>query len=701
MRTVPGLVFTLLCCQAFANDSADTTSLAPVVVTATRQAQPAFEFPASVDSVALNEVDANTPGINASEYLLGVAGVVARNRQNYAQDEQISIRGFGARSSFGVRDVRLFSDGIPASMPDGQGQVSNFNFDSADRIEVLRGPFAALYGNASGGVIQIFTADGGDPPQMRSTISAGDYGTYRIGVGARGADGAVDYNLALSHFYLDGYRAHGRAERNNANVKTGIRIDENRKLTLIANSVVIPNADDPLGLTPGQFEQDPRQAKAVAVQFDTRKSVHQNQFGAIYEQALDANQDLTALAYYGQRSVVQFQAIPLSVQAKPTSPGGVIDLGGDYGGADLHWVWHGMLAQRAFDITAGATYDRQDTQRRGYNNFIVDMLGVQGDLRRDEQDDVYNFDQYLQATWDFAPRWKLSAGARHSAVHFSVADHFLANGDDSGSRSYSAITPVVGLLFRAAPVWRLYAAYGTGFETPTFNELGYRIDGSAGINFDLLPARSRNGEIGSKLKLGPGELDLAVFRADTSHELAVDTSGGGRTTYQNIDHARRQGAEASFRYAFAGGLSTELIYTYTDASFRSAFLTCSIGPCTTPTILVDSGTQIPGVPRALFHAELAYRAGVAWNAKLETEAASRTPVNDVNSQFAPGYAVLDASIGYVFARGGADVSTFLRLSNAFDRRYVGSVIVNESNGRYFEPAAGRTLFAGCSIAWKH
>jgi len=260
----------LLGCKTFAAEPADENSLATIVVTATRQAQPAFELPASIDSVALSQAGANTPGINPSEYLSGVAGLVARNRQNYAQDEQISIRGFGARSSFGVRDVRLFSDGIPASMPDGQGQVSNFNFDSADRIEVLRGPFAAPYGNASGGVIQIFTADGGEPSELRGSLSAGDYGTYRIGLGARGADGAVNYNLALSHFYTDSYRGHARAERDNANVKTGIQLGDGRKLTLLANSVVIPGADDPLGLTRSQFEQNPRQPQPVAAQFDTR-----------------------------------------------------------------------------------------------------------------------------------------------------------------------------------------------------------------------------------------------------------------------------------------------------------------------------------------------------------------------------------------------------------------------------------------------
>ena len=699
MHNFSGLVAIALCCNAAAAEPSDEDILAPIVVMATREAQPAFEFPASTDAVSLSHADANTPAINASEYLSGVAGVLARDRQNYAQDEQISIRGFGARSSFGVRDVRLFSDGIPASMPDGQGQVSNFSLDSADRIEVLRGPFAALYGNASGGVIQIFTAEGSEPSELRGSISAGDYGTYRIGIGARGLDGAIGYNLSLSQFYTDNYRAHGRAQRENGNLKIDIHLDENRKLTLLANSVVVPNADDPLGLTRAQFETDPRQPQPVAVSFDTRKSVHQDQIGAIYEQAIGANQILSVLGYYGIRSVEQFQAIPLSVQSKSTSPGGVIDLDGNYGGADAHWSWHGSLAQRPLEVTLGGTYDRQNVHRRGYNNFVDDVLGVAGDLRREEQDDVYNFDQYLQATWDVAERWKLSAGARHSAVHFAADDHFVANGDDSGRQSYSATTPVAGLLYRASPEWHLYAAYGTGFETPTFNELGYRPNGTAGLNFDLQPAHSRNGEVGSKLQLGRGEFDVALFRANTDHELAVATSSGGRTTYQNIDHARRQGLEQSFRYAFSASLRAAIAYTYTDASFRSAFLTCT-GNCTTPATPVPAGARIPGVPKSLVHAELGFGAASSWNAKIELDAAEKTPVNDVNTQFAPGYATAGASIGYAFTRGQADISAYLRVNNVFDRNYVGSVIVNESNGRYFEPAAGRTLFAGCSILWK-
>jgi iron complex outermembrane receptor protein len=690
--------------QTSQTDHTNQTNLPAIVVTATRSAQSSFEIPASVDAVTVNASGDNTPNVNVSEYLDGIPGVVARNRQNYAQDEQISIRGFGSRSSFGVRGVRLYTDGIPATMPDGQGQVSNFSLDSAERIEVLRGPFSALYGNSSGGVIQIFTADGSDPAQWTGSAGGGSYGTWRVGAGARGVSGPLDYNVAVSHFATDGYRGHGRAQRENANAKVNIHLDGERKLTLLLNTVSLPTVDDPLGLTRAQFDSDPRQAQAVAVQYDTRKSVHQTQGGAVYEQALDGNQSIRILGYYGQRDVQQFLSIPPVAQQRPTSAGAVIDLSGNYGGSDMRWAWRGGSVERPFDVTAGISYDVQNQHRLGYNNYVGSVVGVQGDLRRDEQDDEFDFDQYLQADWRFADQWSLSAGMRHSKVHFTSDDHYVAAGnpDDSGTVDYGATTPVAGLMFRASEHWHLYASYGNGFETPTFNELGYRPDGSAGINFGLVPARSRNGEIGSKLRAGNGaEFDVALFQANTRHELAVDNSSGGRTTYQNIDRARRRGVEAKLTWPIARDWRFEAAYTYLDATFESPFLTCPAATgCTTPNTLVPAGTRIPGVPESEFHAGLRFGGELGWNASVEANAASNVAVNDQNTQYAPGYGVLGASVGYVFDVRDARLSTFVRLDNLLDHGYVGSVIVNESNGRYYEPAPGRNIFAGVQVNWK-
>src|SRR6478609_9189374 len=246
--------------------------LPPVVVTTPMPgvALPAFDTPASVDVIDGATMRSGQLGINLSESLSRVPGVVALNRQNYAQDLQISVRGFGARSTFGVRGVRLYTDGIPATMPDGQGQVSHFNLDSADRVEVLRGPFSALYGNSSGGVIQLFTADGSDPGQFKFGLVGQSYDTWRASVNARGVSGPADYNIDFTHFETDGYRDHSAAQRESGNGKLNIKVGDGGKLTLLINTVNIPGAQDPLGITRAQFESDPRSVASVAEQFNTR-----------------------------------------------------------------------------------------------------------------------------------------------------------------------------------------------------------------------------------------------------------------------------------------------------------------------------------------------------------------------------------------------------------------------------------------------
>ncbi|MBS0432109.1 MAG: TonB-dependent receptor [Proteobacteria bacterium] len=671
-------------------------TLPAIVVTATRIPEPAFDVPASIDVVQIDATGQDSPGINASEYLRGVPGVLARDRQNYAQDEQISIRGFGARSTFGVRGVRLYTDGIPATMPDGQGQVSNFDFGGADRIEVLRGPFSALYGNSSGGVIQLFTADGSDPPEWLGALSAGSYGTWRVDTGARGTRGGFGYNLDLSDFHTDGYREHSRAERINGNAKFDFRTASGGKLTVLVNTVSLPESLDPQGLTWQQFEADPRQASPSALTFDTRKSVHQAQGGMVFTQPFDDGQTFRAMVYYGHRTVQQFLSVPVGAQQNPLSSGGVVDLDTDYGGTDLRWTIQRDLAGRPLELAAGVAFDREDQLRRGYENFVGDMLGVVGALRRNEQDDVYDFDQYAQGTWQFAQRWSLTLGARHSEVRFSSDDHYITddNPNDSGRVAYGSTDPVAGLLFRANQDWHLYASYGNGFETPTFNELAYRPDDESGLNFALRPAHSRNGEAGSKWRFGNGgKLDLALFQADTRDELAVLGSSGGRTTYQNIGRARRRGAEIGLQLPLADDWSFEAAYTFLDARFLDAFTDCSGATgCN-----VAAGTRIPGVPRNLLDASLRWGGPLGWHAALQADAAGAVTVNDNGSQSAPGYAVFGANVGYVLDNGRYRFTPYFRIDNLFNRRYIGSVIVNQANGGSFEPAPGRTFLIGATL----
>jgi iron complex outermembrane receptor protein len=674
--------------------------LPDIVVTATRTEQSSFDVPASIDSVPIGDTT-DTLGVNPSEFLDGVPGVLARDRQNYAQDEQISIRGFGARSTFGVRGVRLYTDGIPATMPDGQGQVSHFNLDSGDRIEVLRGPFSALYGNSSGGVIQLFTADGTEPGQFKAGLVGESYDTWRASVNARGVYGPADYNVDFTHFETNGYRDHSAAQRESGNGKLNVKVGDGGKLTLLLNTVNIPGAQDPLGLTRAQFESDPRGVAPVAEQFNTRKSVQQSQGGAIYEQDFGGGNSLRLMGYAGQRDVTQYLAIPVMTQSNPLHSGGVVDLSGDYGGTDMRWTWKGDLAGRPFEIAAGLNYDRQNQDRRGYENFVGDILGVKGNLRRDEDDTVFDFDQYAQATWHFTDAWSLTAGARHSEVKFNSDDHYVTdtNPNDSGHVDYSATTPVAGLMWRASDAVHAYASFGKGFETPTFNELAYRADGGPGLAFNLVPAKSTNGEIGLKMRPAQAiDFNLAVFRAETKNELTIATNSGGRTTYQNIPKSRRQGAEAGLNAQLAENWKLQLAFTWLDATFRSDFLTCPGTPCTQP-VVAPAGTKIPGVPKQDFFAEIAWGKDVGWRAGVKGEYVGSVPVNDLNTDAAPSYFTLGVDVGYGFNLTSGQLRTFFSIDNALDRKYAGSVIVNDGNGRYFEPAPGRTYLLGAQWLW--
>ncbi len=700
------LAAALLACAA----GAAAQSLPAVTISATRTERPPFEVPASVDVIDGERLRSDgRPQLNLSESVALTPGLQARDRQNQAQDLQLSVRGFGARSTFGVRGVRIYVDGIPATMPDGQGQLSHIDLGSASRVEVLRGPFSSLYGNSSGGVVQVFTEEGDGPPVVTPSFAFGSDGFVRGGLRAAGSSGALGYSLSASRIQTDGYRDHSAAERDLANARLDLKLAEGRKLTLIANRVEV-TADDPLGLTRAQFNANPRGVDPVALQFNTRKTVTQTQGGLVYTTPIVPGHSLRAMVYYGSRETVQFQSIPVATQGNPQSPGGVIDLGRNYGGIDLRWTGQLTLASRPLEMVAGLAYDTLREDRRGFQNFTgtgaTQRLGVQGALRRDEVNRADNLDPYAQATWQFADRWSLNAGVRRGTVKFESSDRYIVgtNPDDSGSAKYSATLPAAGLSFAATPQTRFYVAAGKGFETPTFNEISYRANGATGLNFDLKPSRSNNVEAGVKWRTPQGagprtEINAAIFETRTRDEIVVQTNSGGRSAFQNAGDTRRRGLELAASQTFAGSALAQLSYTWLDAQYRDAFRTCSAPPCTVPNVQVAAGNRIPGIARTSFAAEVGWRPVQGWQGGLEARYLGSVPVNDTNSDAAGSYFTLAAHTGYVFVTGPWRLSASARVENLADKKYAGSVIVNESNGRYFEPAAGRTWLLSAAASY--
>ena len=702
-----GLCGLLACLAApvLAQTGPGEPSLRPITVTVTRGvAQSAFDAPASVDIIDGAVIRNSQLQVNLSETLSRVPGLVAQNRQNYAQDIQISSRGFGARSTFGVRGLRLYADGIPASGPDGQGQVSHFDLASASRIEVLRGPFSALYGNSSGGVNSIFSADGGPQTEAEVATSFGSDGVRRTGLRLGGQQGKLQYSLSAADFSTDGWREHSAASRGSFNGKLTYKQSEDTRLSFVLNKVTMPDVQDPLGLSRAEMQADPRQATPVALQFNTRKSVDQLQGGMVLEQRLGGGQSLQFTVYTGERATQQFQAIPVATQIPPSQPGGVIDLERNYQGLDARWTNKTRWLERPLTLTAGLAADEMKEQRRGYQNFVGSTLGVQGALRRDENNKVSNFDQYLQAQWEMAERWSASAGLRHSKVSFRSRDSYVAagNGDDSGSTSYQATTPALGLVFHASEQVNVYAALGRGFETPTLNELAYRPSGATGMNFGLDAASSRQWELGVKTQLADGvQLNAAYFRARTDDEIVVLSNTGGRSSFQNAGSTQRDGVEAVLSGQWSKSWSGLLSASWLDARYTSSFLTCVAAPCATPNTLIASGNRIPGIPQATLYGELAWQHN-PWGLEtaLEWRYVGKIAVDDLNSDNAPAVGVFNLRASLVQAIGRWSFKEFLRVDNLADRMYSGSVIVNEGNRRFFEPAPGRTWLVGLNANYQ-
>ncbi|HBT0448687.1 TPA: TonB-dependent receptor [Klebsiella pneumoniae] len=689
---LPALLLPLIAAAQAADEQTMVVTAAPTTVSE-------LDTPAAVSVVNGDEMRQAAPRVNLSESLGAVPGLQVQNRQNYAQDLQLSIRGFGSRSTYGVRGLRIYVDGIPATMPDGQGQTSNIDIGSVDTIEVLRGPFSALYGNSSGGVINVTSQTGTQPPTVEASSYYGSFGTWHYGMKATGAvgDGShagdVDYTVSTNRFTTHGYRDHSGARKNLANARLGVRINDVSKLTLLLNSVDI-KANDAGGLTADEWRDNPRQSPR-GDQYNTRKNTRQTQAGLRYERQLSAQDDLSVMMYAGERETTQFQSIPRAPQLKPSHAGGVIDLTRHYQGIDTRLTHRGELLVPV-TLTAGLDYENMSERRKGYENFVMvngaPQYGEQGALRRNERNLMWNVDPYLQTQWQLTDKLSLDAGVRYSSVWFDSNDYYITpgNGDDSGDASYHKWLPAGSLKYALTDAWNVYLSAGRGFETPTINELSYRSDNQSGLNFGLKPSTNDTVEIGSKTRIGNGLFTAALFQTNTDNEIVVDSSSGGRTSYKNAGKTRRQGMELGLDQQFGESWRLKAAWTWLDATYRTNV--CDDASC--------NGNRIPGIARNMGYASFGYQPEQGWYAGSDIRYMSDIMANDENTAKAPSWTVVGLTTGYKWSYGRMDMDLFGRIDNLFDREYVGSVIVNESNGRYYEPAQGRNYGIGLNLAWR-
>lgn len=673
----------------------DVTVLPTLHVEATRTDTTYLQTPASVFRIDAPQVDTSSQ-VNLTEVVKGIPSLQLRNRENYAQDLQLSMRGFGARSTFGVRGIRLYVDGIPATMPDGQGQTSNIDLSSLDHVEVLTGPFSSLYGNSSGGTILTSTKEGQGKDSIELSYSGGSHDKSRAGLvlqgGAKGAN-EPSYVISSSYFDTDGYREHSSAEKVLNNAKLSWNLVDGSKINWVTNYVKI-HADDPQGLNRDQWNANPKQQVPFLKQFNVRKDIEQTQTGVTWSKPINDKNELYAMAYLGNRQVTQYQSIPKSTQdASINHAGGVIDFERDYYGADFRWTGKELLPNTTLSV--GVALDAMDEDRKGFENFNLvngqPSYGVKGNLRRDEDNTLWNIDPYLQASWQFLPTWRLDTGVRYSNVHYKSKDNYLSNGDDSGKTDYSKVLPSAALSWQILPELMAYVSYAKGFETPTFTEMAYRPDGESGFNFDLTASTSDTYETGLKSQNQLGDFTLAVFQTKTKDDIVSAGNSNGRSTFRNADKTLREGVEFAWNKKLWRDLTATASYTYLDATFDADI------PALGSIAQIPSGNAIPGIAKNQAYASLAWQPSHGLYGGVDVQYMDKVYVNDTNNDAAPSYSVTSANVGYAWVMGDWKVNSFARVDNLFDKNYAGSVIVNDGNGRYFEPADGRNWSAGLRV----
>lgn len=670
-----------------AETAAESADIERLVITATRTARPWLETPAAVEHV---DVESLTPGMrtDAAELLEGMVGLQVDTRFNFAQDTRITLRGFGARAAFGVRGVRLRLDGIPLSMPDGQAQTSSILLDEPSSVEVLRGPLAAIHGNSAGGVIDMQSSR---PLQSTASasLSGGSAKRERQHVRAVYADEHQSFSGDYARFRTDGDRPFSAVKRDQWALRWYRDLGEQAELILRLDDNDAPLLQDPLALSPGQWLENPQQTAPQAATFGTRKSIRHRQQSLTLRardfSALHWLADWQLSAWHGKREIEQYLAFPGTAIS---SSGAVIDLSRSFYGTNLSSTVQ-PLADTPWQLTLALEQEQQKDERLGF----VNDFGSRGELRRDETGRVDSRDATLISDWQFHPRWAWVTGARLSRIDFTVADRFIVPGnpDDSGEVRYQESAWSSALNFALRTDLSLFAGTGVGFETPTLTEMAYRNEGS-GLNTELNAAKVRQHELGLKLQRERWLLQSAVFVIDTDNDLLVDQSIDGRTTYRNAANTKREGFEISSRYALSDALSWRASYTWLDASFGQSEADA------------NSGNRLPGLARSNFFQQWQWQpvsSGTLQplSLRLNHQYRSSVPVDDANSSFAPGAHLWGLAAQTEWQWGSTRLESWLRLDNLTNKDYVGSVVVNQGNGRSFEPAPGRLWMAGITLRW--
>lgn len=670
------------------------TLLDDVVVSSSRSEQRSFDAPGSIQSVNRSQIENSGPQINLSESLSGIPGINVANRNNYSQDLQVSIRGYGARAPFGVRGVKMYQDGLPMTLADGQGQTSQFALTSADRIEVLKGPIASLYGNASGGVLQVFTRAPGDRPELIIADTFGSYGLNHKNIQYSEKKGNVGIVVDSSNFKSNGFRQWSATEREHLNAKLDLET-EHGKASFIVNYLDNKKAQEPGSLTLSNYQSNPTYVDQENINQQLGKAYTQSIYGLVFDGKIDANTSYGYRVYGGDRKLTALTS---------SSVTGYSILDRSFMGGAISLTSKTHILDIPVRLIFGADYDYMKDYRLSYGNNSGQSNST---LKRDEDNLASNYGGFIQTEWLLSEKYSALAGIRYTQVNLKVKDRFETNtADASGSKTYSGASPILGLTYHLDASTNIYAQIGRGFESPTLNEVLYinTGTGSGGTNYSntfdygVLASKSNQVEIGFKSRPHNRlKVDGALFYSKTSNDLVPMYTRTVGSTWTNAD-TEKYGLEVSSAYITPLNFSLSSALTLISGKYLESSYWES-------NKIASSGNKIPGIPEAQFYLDAAWRS-VDWFSKPKI---SYTEIgidyryvgniyvsskDDSNSVQTAAYNLFGARVSHHIKRGAHSLSMFGRVDNLFDRKYVSSIIVNQADSKYYEPGMPRNWILG-------
>lgn len=655
--------------------------LEEIVVTASRIPTNIQRLPFAAGYVGRDDVQLARQQLGLNESLVAVPGLFFQNRYNFAQDLRIAIRGFGARANFGIRGIRIFADDIPLTLPDGQGSVDSIDLGSVEQIEVIRGPFSAVYGAASGGVIDIRTEDGPEIPFVSGRINLGNYDFQQAQLKAGGQFGKLNALANFSATKLDGYRDHANYKNRLLNSKFRYDFNENARLTLVFNAVDSPYADDPGALTAQEVEQNRRQAAPRNLLFNAGESLDQQSLGLAYRQQVGSNQELMLRNYYVKRQFNSFQ--PYDVNSN--GQGGNIDLSRSFSGVGGNYSWNTKLFEHENRFVVGLDYDAQRDLRKRYAN----NQGVASEMTTHQDEDVTTTGVYLQDVLDLGMSASLTVGGRYDNVDYEVSDR-TSNGS-SGQRSFSKFSPLAGINWAVLESVNLYANVAGSFDPPATTELANPY-GPAGFNQYLQPQTATNYEIGLKgLVTGRVRFEVALFHIRVKDEIVpFELEGSGQSFFQNAGKSTHDGLEASVSAELLTGLTATATYTWSDFIFDEF---TGLGGAR------YDGNRIPGIPEQLFNLDFYWSHSSGFFAGLDMLYVGSFYADNANMVKTRDYFVSGLRAGYRWSGATWVFEPFFGVNNLFNAKYMDNIRLNAGFGRYYEPAPERNVYAGVSLRY--